>query len=250
MRPVNADTKTYFNMRPSWLGLLPYTESLQWQEKKHAHVLAQLATRRCDHLEPASPTLDQLDFFVAGLMHPSVITLGKRGESSVDVQPTPAQLLERGIEVVSVDRGGQATLHTPGQLVIYPIVPLRAFEMGARSYIELLEATTISFLERYGIQAARPEGCAGPGLYTSRGKIAFFGVRIRNGVTLHGVSINIHNDLTTFSAIRSCGRNAESLDRICEYSALDSCETAFAHWIQAFKDHLGQKKISCSITAP
>ncbi len=190
----------------------------------------------------------RFDAIIAGLMHPAVITLGKRGESSVDIQHSESTLHERGIEVVQADRGGQATLHSPGQLVIYPILPLRSLGLGARAYVELLESTTLAFLSQYGIRARRPEGCSGPGLYTQSGKIAFFGVRIRSGVTLHGISINVSNDLVDFAAIRSCGRSGEAFDRLRDHGIKDSCETAFAHWVQAFKEHLRQKKVVCTPT--
>lgn len=135
--------------------------------------------------------------------HPTVITLGKRGQSLTDVLTSMEVLREKNIKIIATDRGGQATLHNPGQLVIYPVVPLREWGLGVREYVECLERATAHYLAEYGMEVTRREE---PGLYVDGQKIAAFGIRVDRGVTLHGLAININNDLESFSLIRQCGQ--------------------------------------------
>ena len=86
------------------------------------------------------------------LQHPPVITLGKRG-SSKDLKSSASQLESLGIDVVPIPRGGEATLHSPGQLVLYPILNLHRLRLGARRYIEGLEDVVIKLCGTHGISA-------------------------------------------------------------------------------------------------
>jgi lipoyl(octanoyl) transferase len=135
--------------------------------------------------------------------HPAVITLGKRGQPLTDILTSMETLRKRDIKIVATDRGGQATLHNLGQLVIYPIIPLREWELGVKQYVECLERATAHFLAEYGIEVTRGYE---PGLFSSGKKIAAFGIRVDRGITLHGLAINVSNDLETFSLIRQCGQ--------------------------------------------
>lgn len=149
---------------------------------------------------------------VFGLEHPAVVTLGKRGLAEADLRVSESELSERGVELFKTSRGGQATLHSEGQLVIYPVLPIQAWGIGARDLVCLLEKATIECLAQYGIKAH--VGAEEPGLYTDFGKIAFFGLRISEGVSSHGLAINVRNDLGLFGLIRSCGRDHEKFDSL------------------------------------
>ncbi len=193
----------------AWLGTSSFHDSLQAQDKVYRNLLS-----------------DQQNFgTVFGLQHPAVITLGKRGDVLKDV-------LDSSIEVVEVDRGGQATLHSPGQLVIYPVLHLRRLKLGVRQYVEALEQTTIWALQQLGIEAF-----TGPqaGVFTARGKIAFVGVRVRQGVSTHGISINFSNDLQLFKSIRPCGLCEASLDQVQNYVEGASLSEFFQVWARQFR---------------
>ena len=135
--------------------------------------------------------------------HPTVITLGKRGQPLTDLLASMDSLRQRKIKIVASDRGGQATLHNPGQLVLYPIIDLRKWGMGVKTYVECLERATALYLAEYGVEVFRGYE---PGLYSNDQKIAAFGIRIDRGVTLHGLAINMNNDLEPFSLIKQCGQ--------------------------------------------
>jgi lipoyl(octanoyl) transferase len=133
------------------------------------------------------------------LEHEPVITLGGRGADS-DLR-SPALTLERGIEVISSERGGQATLHAPGQLVSYPVVPIPHRDLGV--YVRGLEQVLLLLLDKLGVAAYRRPGH--PGLYVDGDKIASIGLRCQRWVASHGTSLNVNVDLSLFGLIVSCG---------------------------------------------
>ena len=87
------------------------------------------------------------------LQHPPVITLGKRGTAAKDLRTAPEDLQAQGIAVVPIPRGGEGTLHAPGQLVLYPLLQLHRLRCGARRYIESLEDFLIALCAEHGVQA-------------------------------------------------------------------------------------------------
>lgn len=128
--------------------------------------------------------------------HPSVFTLGQAGK--------PEHLLNpEDIPVVQSDRGGQVTYHGPGQLVIYPLLDLRRLGLGVRDFVTLLEQLIIDTLNVFAIAGKRKPGA--PGVYVDGKKIASLGLRVRNGCTLHGISINVDMNLSPFQRINPCG---------------------------------------------
>lgn len=201
-----------------WLGLFDYVKALELQDTVQQNAEA----------DPA----------ILGLEHPLTITLGRRGDPLKDVLVGFKVLREKSIPVVAVDRGGQATLHHPGQLVIYPIISLRQLKVGVKVYVEALEETTKQLLAQYGITAL----CRGdePGLYTMKGKIASFGVRISRGVTSHGVAINVQNELSDFSMVRSCGKATETFSRMKDFGVSAPLEVLFEQWVTLFKRELAR----------
>ena len=134
------------------------------------------------------------------LEHSAVYTAGKRTED----HERPFD----GTPVVPVDRGGKLTWHGPGQLVGYPIIKLRN-RAGIRDYVERLEAVIIAVLTDYGIAAVRMKGRAGVWIeQDEKGparKIAAIGIRVHDGVTMHGFAINCNNDLAPYGQIIACG---------------------------------------------
>jgi lipoyl(octanoyl) transferase len=209
-------------MRHIWLGTFDYVKALELQENVQQNA----------EDDPA----------ILGLEHPLTITLGRRGDPLKDVLVGFKTLREKAIPVVAVDRGGQASLHHPGQLVIYPIVSLRKLRMGARRYVEILEDSTKQLLARYGITAC----CRGdePGLYTLRGKIAAFGVRISRGVTSHGVAINVKNNLQEFAMIRSCGKSSEQFSRMFDFGVDQPLQQLFAEWVELFQRNIEAENLT------
>jgi len=135
------------------------------------------------------------------LEHPSVYTAGKRTE--------PHERPTDGTPVVDVDRGGKLTWHGPGQLVGYPIVRL-ADPIDVVAYVRRLEGMLLAVLADLGIRGARVEGrsgvwLTGPGRAPGGDKIAAIGIRVADGVTMHGFALNCSNAFDAYRAIVACG---------------------------------------------
>ena len=132
------------------------------------------------------------------LEHTSVYTAGKRTQ--------PEDRPQDGTPVIDVDRGGMITWHGPGQLVGYPITKL-AEPIDVVNYVRMLESLLIELLQRFGINGERVEGRSG--VWVARGlthdKIAAIGIRVSEGVTMHGFSLNCNNSLEPYSQIVACG---------------------------------------------
>jgi lipoate-protein ligase B len=144
------------------------------------------------------------------LEHEPVITLGSRaGLQDLHGDPLSAENLGageqmpalRGIPVAESERGGQATLHAPGQLISYPVMPIPGRDLSA--YVRGLEEANVLLLADYGIRAERRQGR--PGLYVDGDKISSVGLRCQRWVSSHGTSLNVSVDLSLFDAIVSCG---------------------------------------------
>lgn len=134
--------------------------------------------------------------------HEPVITLGAR-KSENKLLAGEQELKKKGIEVVKVGRGGGTTAHNPGQLVVYPIVKLRSLGLGVNEYVRELESIGIEVFEYFGVKCGRRKGY--PGLWVGERKIGSIGVQVKRGVTLHGMALNINNDLSIFANIVPCG---------------------------------------------
>jgi lipoyl(octanoyl) transferase len=178
------------------LGTIPYKEAWEYQQKLFTKAIEQKMGK-----EKTSQTLILCE-------HPHVITLGKHGNPNNLLLPMES-LRKRGVEFFYTDRGGDITYHGPGQLVVYPIFDLDAFEMGLKSYIFKLEEVVIRLLNDYGIKAERMPGATGVWLETDAGKkarkICAIGVRSSHFVTMHGLALNVNADLSYFSLINPCG---------------------------------------------
>lgn len=130
------------------------------------------------------------------LQHAPVYTLGQAGR--------PEHILDAGhIPVVRSDRGGQVTYHGPGQLVIYFLLDVRRRGFGVRSLVDVIEASLISTLATFDVEAHLKKGA--PGVYVEERKIAALGLRVRRGCSLHGLSFNIDMDMEPFARINPCG---------------------------------------------
>lgn len=136
------------------------------------------------------------------LEHDPVYTLGRGGDAA-NLLATPERLAAIGAELVRIDRGGDITFHGPGQLVAYPIVELRD-PLDLRRYVRALETAVIAAAFEFGVRADRREGL--PGVWVDdRRKLAAVGVRVRRGVTTHGLALNVATDLRWFDEMVPCG---------------------------------------------
>jgi lipoyl(octanoyl) transferase len=164
-----------------------YLEAWELQRQVHAQVVA----------GERPPTVLLLE-------HPPVFTAGKR----TDPHERPAD--SGGAQVIDVDRGGKITFHGPGQLVGYPIVPLPD-HVKVVDYVRRLEEALIGVCRELGVATARVPGRSGVWLQadSSRGlgerKVAAIGIRVSQGVAMHGFALNCDVDLSWYDRFVPCG---------------------------------------------
>jgi len=130
------------------------------------------------------------------LEHPPVFTLGLAGKREHILQTTD-------IPIIPIDRGGQVTYHGPGQVVAYLLLDLKRRGYGVRELVARMEQAVIDLLAGYAVTAERRERA--PGVYVAGKKIAALGLRIKHGMSYHGLALNVDMDLTPFTHINPCG---------------------------------------------
>ncbi len=157
---------------------VPYSKALEQQRALHAAVVQ-----------------GQAPDTVLLLEHPSVYTAGRRTQPSD--RPTD------GTPVVDVDRGGRITWHGPGQLIGYPILRLPE-PVDVVAYVRRLETMLLAVLADLGIEGQRVDGRSGVWL-RGTDKIAALGIRVADGVTMHGFALNCSNETEPYERIVACG---------------------------------------------
>lgn len=143
--------------------------------------------------------------------HPPVITCGRSARHE-NILCSATTLQNQGIAVFDIERGGDVTFHNPGQVILYPILDLTKLKKDVGWYMRALEQIVLSSLQIEGIAGTRIEGktgvwiqCSNSSLNTQQKKIASIGVRISRWVTMHGLAVNVCNDLAGFQLINPCG---------------------------------------------
>jgi lipoate-protein ligase B len=139
--------------------------------------------------------------------HFPVITLGRRALME-NIRVSEAELKSKGIQIYSIERGGDVTYHGPGQITAYPIFDLGRLKKDVHLFLRQLEQVVIDLLSDFGIKGIRCSGLTG--VWVGKQKIASIGIAIRSWITFHGLSINIKkDDLDNFRLIRPCGMDIE-----------------------------------------
>src|SRR5881398_958771 len=184
MSPPTQTSGVTSDLRISWLGQIKFPDALALQEE--------IVARK--HEDRAAP--DELIL----LEHEPVYTIGRTPDRSslLGAAHLPHPLF-------SINRGGQATYHGPGQLMGYPIVDLRRCGQDLHKYLRWLEQLLIDLLAENGITASRRESLTG--VWVGGRKIASIGVGVRHWIAMHGFALNVSGDLSPFNHIVPCGIN-------------------------------------------
>ena len=172
-------------------ALIPYESAVAEMERRAALIARGEAAERVWLLE-----------------HPPLYTAGTSAKSG--------DLLDDRFPVFQSGRGGQYTYHGPGQRVAYVMLDLKRRKQDVRAFVAALEAWVIATLaafnvagerreDRVGVWVRRPDKAPGLAGQMAEDKIAAIGIRLRQWVAFHGVSINVEPDLGHFSGITPCG---------------------------------------------
>ena len=179
------------------LGLRDYEEALGLQRKIHGEVASGIRSHTLLLLE-----------------HPSVYTAGKR--------TTDAERPIDGTPVINVDRGGKITWHGPGQLIGYPIVKL-AKPSELVGFVRVIEEGLIEVCKEFGVHTQQISGRSGVWVCDKRGdrKIAAIGIRVAQGISMHGFALNVNPELAAFNRIIPCGINDAAVTSMADELSRD-----------------------------
>ena len=227
--------KSERQLRAFWLGRAAY-------EPVHALQHQLQEARKAGHIEDT----------VLFVEHEPTITLG-RGATADHLLTSEAALAEAGIALVSTGRGGDVTLHAPGQLVCYPILDLHPDRMDVRRYVKDLNRVMMGLSQSYGIQSGVIEKYIGlwadlgdpsswKGVEAARTpvKIGAIGVRISRWVTMHGFAFNLSTDLALFRLIVPCGIQEFGVGSVLSMTgSAASVESAAKHALPIFAQVFG-----------
>ena len=145
------------------------------------------------------------------LEHDPVFTMGRRSDDS-EILVSGECLVEQGISVHRIERGGLITYHGPGQLVAYVIFDLNRMRLGVSELVHGLEGVILDTLQDFGIQADRKDGYRG--VWVGNEKIASIGIAVRKGITFHGLALNYDPDFNHFEMINPCGIDGVTMTSI------------------------------------
>ena len=145
------------------------------------------------------------------LEHPAIYTLGTSAREG--------DILDAGIPFTKTSRGGQVTYHGPGQKIIYVMMKMSRFDNDLKKYLRVLKESVAKPLREMGVEIINNDSHIG--LWANHpekgpAKIAFIGIRIRKGISFHGISVNVSPDLDAFSKIVPCGVKGEKITSLLD----------------------------------
>lgn len=169
---------------------------------------------------------DECMFFT---QHETLYSAGKSFDET-DFLKTP------NLPIYYPNRGGRITVHSPGQIVIYPIINLKKRNLNIHEYVVMLENWIIAVLKDFGITGKTSDKGIGVWVKTknnSDAKIGFIGIHVTHGVTSHGLCFNVHNDLSPFRSILPCGLENLQITSLSELCIVESMKDV----VFSFKCH-------------
>jgi lipoyl(octanoyl) transferase len=227
------------------LGIMPYADAYEQQQRWHERVLASRDT--------SSP----MPGVILSVEHPPVITISRRAAAADHLVASRDWLVGEGVSIEETDRGGDITYHGPGQLVLYPIIDLNRLKLGLHDYMRLLEQSVIDACASWGVEGHRdphatgvwvrsPGSAPGPAAEAPLAKVAAFGVRVRRWISMHGLALNVRTNLQHFAYIVPCGLHGRPVTSLAKElganaPTLDAArEVVVARLIELLQDRLNK----------
>lgn len=183
----SVSERTSESLQVFLLGTVDFDSALRLQERFREEV-----SRRYDR---------QGSLFICE--HPPVVTIGREGSQS-HLRRDASEFNKLGIEVRWLNRGGGAWMQCPGQIAVYPIVPLQRLGFGLADYRQRLEQAVLDVCRELHVSAHRID--EEPGVFCSLGQLATVGVAVRSWVTTHGLTLNVSPDLSLLRTTRPNSR--------------------------------------------
>ena len=194
------------------LGLADYPKTWDYQQQLFDEIVEVKLQNRNSVEQKPTPN------YLITCEHPLVYTLGKSGSEEHLLLDEQA-LASINASFYKINRGGDITHHGPGQLVVYPVLDLENFFTDIHLYLRQLEEAVILTLSEFGITAGRFEGYTGVWIESDKStarKICAMGVKCGRWVTMHGLALNVSNDLSFFNHIVPCGITDKAVTSIAQ----------------------------------
>ena len=219
------------------LGEVSYCTAWQWQ--RHL-VEAYKATVKTAASEPsdspemkaetkAETKLIEMKDTLLLLEHPPVYTLGQGADAKfLRFDPSCTDY-----EIHRIERGGEVTYHCPGQLVCYPILNLRNYQLDLHWYLRQLEEVLIKTLACYGLSARRISGLTG--VWVEGRKVAAIGIKVSRWITMHGFALNVCPDLSGFEKIVPCGIEGKPVGSMAQFLPAVDFDSIYQTVIEQFE---------------
>eukprot|EP00871_Galdieria_phlegrea_P004697 jgi/Galph1/5228/GphlegSOOS_G3838.1 len=209
--------------RPCWFYNLKGCYSYQVIRNWQLQLRQERMNQQGEHLPDAVIMLEHLPVYTLG-------TGASEAFVKFDLNNPPC-------EVYRIERGGEVTYHGPGQLVFYPILNLKFHKKDLRWYLRSLEEVVIQTLKLYGLSAYRINGLTG--VWLDEKKIAAIGISASKWITMHGVALNVVNDLSPFEQIVPCGIQDRAVGRLVDYVPGIDMEQLRTHLADYFASYFG-----------
>ena len=198
-------------------GAVPFSLGWAWQRQLQDRLL----------VDPTGPEALLL------LEHEPCYTLGRGADPGFlgfDPDDPPAP-------VFRIDRGGEVTHHTPGQLVLYPVLNLQRHGADLHVYLRELEGVVIDLLAELGLRGERIEGLTG--VWLEGAKVAAIGVGARRWISQHGLALNVEADLAGFQAVVPCGIRDRPVGRLVDWQPELTAQALRPLLLQCFARRFG-----------
>ncbi|MDD9950004.1 MAG: lipoyl(octanoyl) transferase LipB [Zetaproteobacteria bacterium] len=180
-------TRFFADFDCEWLGECEYQRATQYMHQVWEQVSQGLSSGKILGFTPTHET----------------IALGKHCSLKEELRMSVDDLQQSGVEVVETQRGGKATVHYPGQLVIYPVLPVNRLGYGCKKFVEVLAEQMLTLLRELGIEAYYDTTY--PGVWIGLEKVCAIGVSVRRRVSAYGLALNIAQPSPAFRLIYPCG---------------------------------------------
>ncbi len=216
-----AEVKRPFDLPFQWLGEVAYAQAVELQQRQVKGFFTEALSGA--EIRPQQ----SVQGVVFGCEHPATITLGVSASAADVIAPGDHFAVWRS------ERGGKATVHSPGQLLIYPICRIQG--IGVSRYAEALLSITYATLTKLGVHSL--ETRLGAGLFVGDAKVGFMGLKVQRGIVSHGLAINVCNDLSLFKAIVSCGVQSQPMTSLAEMGVVIAPVELFWLWQESWVQH-------------
>ncbi|AWN81974.1 lipoyl(octanoyl) transferase LipB [Candidatus Cardinium hertigii] len=204
------------------LGLISYETAYRIQELYYKNILEKKKNGFANYSGQCSPN------YLLFCEHPPTYTIGSSGSTEQLLVDTVV-LKKQSIALYQTNRGGGITYHGPGQLIAYFIIDLENFFTSIDRYLRLLEEAVIETLAYFHIIATQLPGLTGVWIKAANtqphldSKICSIGIRVSRWITMHGLALNVNNDLEPFKQIIPCGISTKKVTSIQQEIQRTTC---------------------------